>query len=51
MQSEKDGILAKVKRAEEEMLKYQQKHDEMFNSVNSLNSRIEELEDHKLHLL
>jgi phage shock protein A len=51
MQSEKDSHQAAVKRAEEEMLKYQQKHDEMFNSVNSLNNRIEELEDHKLHLL
>ena len=27
------------------------KHDEMFNSVSSLNQRIEELEQHKLHLL
>ena len=28
-----------------------EKHDEMFNSVSSLNQRIEELETHKLHLL
>ena len=28
-----------------------QKHDEMFNSQSSLNARIEELEQHKLHIL
>jgi len=28
-----------------------EKHDDMFNSVSSLNQRIEELETHKLHLL
>ena len=27
------------------------KHDEMFASTSSLNARIEELEQHKLHLL
>jgi len=49
--AEKESLLQEVKRAKEEMLRYQQKHDEMFNSVNSLNGRIEELEQHKLHLL
>lgn len=44
-------MLGQVKEAQEDMLKYQQKHDEMFDSVNSLNGRIEELESHKLHLL
>ena len=44
-------MLVDVKEAETEKLKYQQKHDEMFDSVNSLNARIEELEEHKLHLL
>lgn len=37
--------------AEEERLEFQNKHDEMFNSVSALNQRIEELESHKLHLL
>lgn len=36
---------------QEDVARYQKKHDEMFDSVNSLNSRIEELESHKLHLL
>ena len=31
--------------------KYGRKHDEMFASVSNLNARIEELEQHKLHLL
>ena len=31
--------------------RYGRKHDEMFNSVSNLNGRIEELEQHKLHLL
>jgi hypothetical protein len=30
---------------------YKQKHDEMFGSVSALNKRIDELENHKLHLL
>lgn len=51
MKLEKEHLLQDVKNAQEDMLKYQQKHDEMFESVNSLNSRIEELEEHKLHLL
>ncbi len=34
-----------------EVERYRSKHDEMFNSVSSLNKRIEELESHKLHLL
>ena len=41
----------KLVEAEEERLEYQNKHDEMFNSVSALNQRIEELENHKLHLL
>jgi hypothetical protein len=35
----------------EERDRYERKHDEMFNAVSGLNSRIEELEQHKLHLL
>lgn len=31
--------------------RYEKKHDEMFQAVSSLNARIEELEQHKLHLL
>ena len=34
-----------------EVSRFKKKHDEMFDSVSSLNSRIEELEQHKLHLL
>ena len=30
---------------------YKKRHDEMFASVSALNKRIEELEQHKLHLL
>lgn len=41
----------KLIETEEERLEYQNKHDEMFNSVSALNQRIEELESHKLHLL
>ena len=37
--------------AEQERQEFANKHDEMFNSVSSLNQRIEELENHKLHLL
>ena len=33
------------------MERYKQKHDDMFKSVSGLNQRIEELEQHKLHLL
>jgi len=40
-----------IKTAESEKLEYQTRHDEMFNSVSTLNSRIEELEQHKIHLL
>ena len=41
----------KLVEAEEDRLEFQQKHDEMFNSVSALNQRIEELENHKLHLI
>eukprot|EP00354_Favella_ehrenbergii_P004064 CAMPEP_0170461544 /NCGR_PEP_ID=MMETSP0123-20130129/7405_1 /TAXON_ID=182087 /ORGANISM="Favella ehrenbergii, Strain Fehren 1" /LENGTH=96 /DNA_ID=CAMNT_0010726581 /DNA_START=1512 /DNA_END=1802 /DNA_ORIENTATION=+ len=41
----------KLVEAEQERFEFQQKHDEMFNSVSALNQRIEELESHKLHLL
>jgi hypothetical protein len=40
-----------VSDANAERLKYEQKHDEMFQAVSGLNQRIEELEQHKLHLL
>lgn len=33
------------------MYEFKRKHDEMFASVSGLNTRIEELESHKLHLL
>ena len=41
----------KVQDAEIEVKKFKSKHDEMFASVSGLNARIEELEQHKLHLL
>lgn len=37
--------------ATEEVKRFKAKHDEMFASVSGLNNRIEELEQHKLHLL
>lgn len=40
-----------VKRAKEETEYYKKRYDEMFNSVSGLNKRIEELEEHKKHLL
>jgi len=40
-----------VMEAEKEVKKFKTKHDEMFASVSGLNARIEELEQHKLHLL
>jgi uncharacterized protein (UPF0297 family) len=51
MKQEKLLLQQQVQDAEDEKIKFQQKHDEMFDSVNSLNARIEELEEHKLHLL
>ena len=46
-----DLIARQLKENEEEKLDYKDKHDEMFASVSALNSRIAELEQHKLHLL
>lgn len=43
--------MQRIKDAEEEVTYYKKRHDEMFASVSSLNKRIEELEDHKKHLL
>ena len=37
--------------AREDRDRYERKHDEMFQAVSGLNGRIEELEQHKLHLL
>lgn len=45
------NMMARIKDAEEEVVYYKKRHDEMFNSVSALNKRIEELESHKLHLL
>ncbi len=41
----------KIMEAMQERQEFANKHDEMFNSVSALNQRIEELENHKLHLL
>ena len=40
-----------MSQAEKDKQRYREKHDEMFASVSGLNKRIEELEQHKLHLL
>ena len=40
-----------MQQAEKDKQRYKLKHDEMFSSVSGLNQRIEELEQHKLHLL
>ena len=42
---------AQVDEAKAERDKYEKRHDEMFAAVSGLNARIEELENHKLHLL
>ena len=42
---------AEVDEAKADRARYEQKHDEMFNAISGLNARIEELEQHKLHLL
>lgn len=41
----------KVKAAHGEVDYYKKRYDEMFSSVSALNKRIEELEEHKKHLL
>ena len=50
-----ESLMAKkdleVKEALAERDRYEKKHDEMFQAVSGLNGRIEELEQHKLHLL
>ena len=37
--------------ADQRVAEYKKKHDEMFDSVSGLNKRIDELEEHKIHLL
>ena len=44
-------VNTQVQEAKAERDKYEQRHDEMFAAVSGLNARIEELENHKLHLL
>lgn len=46
-----DDYKQKLIQAGKDVERYKAKHDEMFASVSGLNSRIEELEQHKLHLL
>jgi ABC-type molybdate transport system substrate-binding protein len=46
-----ESLVFKLADAGKEVGKFKAKHDDMFNSVSSLNARIEELEQHKLHLL
>ena len=45
------SMMTRIKEAEDEVGYYKKRHDEMFGSVSGLNKRIEELEQHKLHLL
>lgn len=52
------NALATIEEMKEQMVqagkdvqRFKEKHDEMFKSVSGLNARIEELEQHKLHLL
>lgn len=45
------SLKQKIVDCENDVSKYKAKHDEMFKSVSGLNARIEELEQHKLHLL
>jgi len=45
------GLNNVIEDCKEERNRYAAKHDEMFASVSNLNARIEELEQHKLHLL
>lgn len=50
----KSNIDMKAKEIENalvERTRFEMKHDEMFAAVSGLNARIEELEQHKLHLL
>jgi len=44
-------MVATIGQKHSEKLEYQTRHDEMFASVSTLNTRIEELEQHKIHLL
>ena len=46
-----DDLKQDVEEAHIERDRFAKKHDEMFDSVSNLNARIEELEQHKLHLL
>lgn len=50
-----ESAVAKIKQDRDEAMmerdRYEKKHDEMFSAVSGLNGRIEELEQHKLHLL
>ena len=51
LEGQKQLLEQKLREAEQDRLEFQNKHDEMFDSVSALNQRIEELESHKLHLL
>ena len=50
-ESEVNEMKAKVQEWQNKKLEAEVRHDEMFNSVSMLNSRIEELEMHKIVLL
>lgn len=44
-------VNTQIQDAKAERDKFENRHDEMFAAVSGLNGRIEELENHKLHLL
>lgn len=46
-----EDMKVQMTQAAKDVERYKQKHDDMFSSVSGLNQRIEELEQHKLHLL
>jgi hypothetical protein len=48
---EHDHLTNVAEKAQYERNEFKKRHDEMFGSVSTLNARIEELEQHKIHLL
>ena len=51
LEAEINDLIAKLDQADVRVSEYKRKHDDMFESVSGLNKRIDELEEHKIHLL
>lgn len=51
LDNEINELIAKLDQADVRVSEYKRKHDDMFDSVSGLNKRIDELEEHKIHLL